>query len=119
MEGCSELLEKVTKSRAKESLKEVLRHYPSATVISEVRNDRGIITVCQDRFILSKEFVETEESLASAHCMAEYGRILMGKARLVLIVPKELAARTRTKLLEFNNFWLMYYLVFYYDPRAT
>ena len=86
---------------------------------TELRGDRGIITVCQDRFVLSKEFVETEQSLCSPHCMSEYGRILRGKARLVLIVPKERAVKVRMRLLEFNNFWLFYYLVFFYDEDGT
>ena len=83
---------------AEESLKEIIRYYPKADVTTELRGDRGIITVCQDRFVLSKEFVETEQSLCSPHCMSEYGRILRGKARLVLIVPKEMCGQGQDEI---------------------
>jgi hypothetical protein len=113
------LIEKVTRSRAEDALKEIRRHYPEATVEIEVRDDRGILTACQDRFVLSKEFVETEESLHSPHCMAEYCRILQGKARLVLIVPRENAIKTYMRMLEFNQWWLFYYQIFFYDAEGN
>jgi hypothetical protein len=113
------LIEKVVRRRAEDVLKEVRRHYPTATVETEIKNNRGVVTACQDRFILSKEFVETEESLCSPHCIPEYRRILQGKARLVLIVPKEMATKTFLQMLEFNNWWLFYYQVFCYDKEGN
>jgi hypothetical protein len=50
--------------------------------------------------------------------MSEYRRTLQGKARLVLIVPKEMAASTYTRMLELNNWWLFYYQVYYYDEKG-
>ncbi len=92
-EDCGkELLERVMRQRAEDALKEVRKHYPTATINSELIQGRGIITLYQDRFILSKEFVETAETLRSPHRMTEYRRILLGKARLVLVVPKHQAA---------------------------
>ena len=79
----------------------------------------GIITVIHDRYVVSKEFVETEESLSSRHCMPEYVRVLRGQARLVTIVPKELAGETFTRMLELNNWWLFYYMVFLYDQEGN
>lgn len=110
-----DLVEKVTRYRAKESWKEIRRHYPEATMTTEICDDRGIVTAYQDRYILSKEFVETEKSLCSPHCRSEYCRILMGLARLVLIVPKEQAIKVRMEMLEFTNFYLIYYQIFFYD----
>jgi hypothetical protein len=115
---CSALVEKVTRCRAEEALKEIRRHYPEATMTAKLCSDRGIITVFQDRYILSREYVETEQSLCSPQCMSEYGRILLGKARLVLIVPKDRAVKARMRLLEFNNVWLFYYQVFFYDEQG-
>jgi hypothetical protein len=114
-----EIVEKVLRQRADDALREIRRHYPSATVSAEIDRGRGIITLCQDRFVLSKEFVETAESLTSAHCMSEYARVLMGKARLVLVVPKPHAAAVRARLLEFNNWWLFYYQVYFYDEQGN
>jgi hypothetical protein len=113
------LIEKVVRRRAEDVLKEVKRHYPTATVETAIKNGRGVVTAYQDRFILSKEFVETEESLCSPHCIPEYRRILQGKARLVLIVPREKATKTFLQMLEFNNWWLFYYQVFCYDKEGN
>ena len=113
------LIEKVARKRAEQALKEIKKYYPEATVEVEVKDGRGILTACLDRFVLSKEFVETEESLRSPHCMSEYCRILQGKARLVLIVPRENATKTFMRMLEFNQWWLFYYQVFFYDKEGN
>jgi hypothetical protein len=113
------LIEKVIQCRAEEALKEIRKHYPEATMETEIKNGRGILTACQDRFVLSKEFIETEESLRSPHCMSEYCRILQGKSRLVLIVPRENAIKTFMRMLEFNRWWLFYYQVFFYDKEGN
>jgi hypothetical protein len=113
------LIEKVVRRRAEDVLKEVRRHYPTATVETEIKKRRGVVIAFQDRFILSKEFVETEESLCSPHCIPEYRRILQGRARLVLIVPKEMATKTFLRMLEFNNWWLFYYQIFFYDEEGN
>jgi hypothetical protein len=117
---CQEtLVEKVARRRAEDALKEIRKHYPEATIEVEVKDGRGILTACQGRFVLSKEFVETEESLGSPHCIHEYRRILQGKARLVLIVPRENASKTFLRMLEFNQWWLFYYQVFFYDKEGN
>ena len=116
--GGQELVQMVVCRRAEEALKEVRRYCPNATIRTQVSQGRGIITLYQDCFIISKEFVETAETLSSVHCMTEYQRVLQGKARLVLIVPKPHAVRTRMRLLEFNNWWLFYYQVFFYDEQG-
>jgi hypothetical protein len=113
------LIEKVVTKRAEETLKEVRRHFPEATVNTEVTDGRGILTACHGRFVVTKEFVETVESLSSAHRMTEYRHVLQGKARLVLIVPKEMAAATFTRMLELNNWWLFYYQIYFYDADGN
>lgn len=114
-----ELVERVMHQRAKDALKEVKRHYPSVTVDAQLSKGRGVITLCQDRYVLSKEFVETAETFNSPHRMTDYRRILLGKARLVLVVPKSHAVNVRMRLLEINNWWLFYYQVFFYDGRGN
>jgi hypothetical protein len=111
----SSLIEDVAKRRADETRKDIRKHFPEATVKIEIIEGRGIVTACNGRFVVSKEYIETEESLCSAHCMREYRRVLQAKARLVIVVPKKAAASTFTRMLELNNWWLFYYLVFYYD----
>lgn len=112
------LIEKVTEKRARDARTEIREHYPEATVSYEVCGGRGIITVLIDRFIVSKEFVETEDSLSDTHRLVEYARVLQGKSRLVVLVPKHNAVRTRLRLLELNNWWLCYYQLHYYDENG-
>jgi hypothetical protein len=114
-----QLIEKVARNRADDMVKDIRRHFPDATVNIEVIDGRGVLTACYGRFVVSKEFVETVETLNSEHCMREYRRVLQAKARLVLIVPKEVAAKTFTRMLEMNNWWLFYYLVYFYDEDGN
>ncbi len=113
------LIEKVAMRRAEDALKEIRKHFPDATMNVELVDGRGVLTVCHGRYVVSKEFVETAESMSSPHCMSEYRRTLQGKARLVLIVPKETAANTYTRMLELNNWWLFYYQIFFYDEQGN
>ena len=112
------LIEEVTQKRAVQAKREILECYPDATVSTEVGEDRGIITVCQDRYVVSKEFVETDDSLGQPQRMTEYARVLLGRSRLVVVVPKENAVKTRLRLLELNNWWLFYYQIHYYDEQG-
>ncbi len=113
------IIETVTQKRAKDSLREIREIYPEATVTFEVCGGRGVITACQDRYVVSKEFVETAETLSNPHCMIEYAHVLQAKSRLVVVVPKEKAVKTRMRLLELNNWWLFYYQVHYYDENGN
>lgn len=114
-----DIIDAVTRRRALDTEREVAEHYPDATVRFEVRAGRGIITAYQDRFVLSKEFVESEESLCTPGLLAEYSCILRAKARLVVVVPRHRAATFRLKLLELNNWWLFYYQLHYYDREGV
>ncbi len=109
------IIHEVTRRRASEAEREVREFYPDATVSFEVVGERGIITACQDRFVLSKEFVESEESLRDPRLLREYARVLMAKARLVVVVPRQEAASFRMRMMELNNWWLCYYQIHYYD----
>ena len=104
--------------RARAAAMECGEHYDDTTVRWEVSDDRGIVTVLQDgRHVVSKEFVETDGSLERQH-MVEYARILLGRARLVVIIPRERAVDLRLRMLELNRHWLFYYLLFYYDEDS-
>ncbi len=68
-----------------------------------------------DAFVLSKEFVETDESLDDPKLLFEYSQVLRRRARLVVLVPRGRAAAFRLKLLELNNNWMSYYQLHYYE----
>jgi hypothetical protein len=112
------IIETVTRRRALDTEREVREHYPEATVSFEVRGDRGIITAREDRFVISKEFVESEESLRDPRLLVEYSYILRAKARLVVVVPRSRAASFRLRMLELNNWWLCYYQIHYYEREG-
>jgi hypothetical protein len=109
-------LENIARIRADQAAKECEEHFDGLTVTVEVNDDRGIVTVLQDdRYIVSKEFVESDESLDRLRHLGEYVGILLGKARLVVIAPMERAVDLRLRMLELNNHWLFYYQLYYYD----
>lgn len=111
----SRRLEDITRDRAQQTARECGEHYDRITVKSEVTENMGLVTVLQDGFIVSKEFVETDGSLCRPHRMAEYARVLLGKARLVVAVPQPQAVELWLKMLELNRNWLFYYQLHYYD----
>jgi hypothetical protein len=113
------IIHEITRKRAMDAEREVREFYPDATVSFEVVGERGIITACHDRFVLSKEFVESEESLRDPRLLREYARVLMGKARLVVVVPRHEAASFRMRMLELNNWWLCYYQIHYYESEGS
>ncbi|WP_019176951.1 hypothetical protein [Methanomassiliicoccus luminyensis] len=110
----NDLLKKVTRARAEQARDEIADVYPQATVRYETAGGRGVVTVLDDRFVVSKEFVETDDSLRENR-MGEYARVLMGRSRLVLVVPRDRAAKVRLKLLDLNRHWLFYYQLHCYD----
>ncbi len=110
------LVEMVVGERALQVKAEVREFYPQARVESCIDSEgRGVITASMDSFIISKEFVETEESILVPSRFSEYFKIMANKARLVLIVPKPIALKVRLRMLNFNQMWLCYYLVYAYD----
>ncbi len=109
------MIDEVTRKRAADAEREVREKYPEAKVRYEVRGRRGIITAYMDAFVLSKEFVETDESLDDPKLLFEYSQVLRRRARLVVLVPRGRAAAFRLKLLELNNNWMSYYQLHYYE----
>ena len=114
----SRRLEDITRDRAQQTARECGEHYDRITVKSEVTEHMGLVTVLQDGYIVSKEFMETDGSLCRPHRMAEYARVLLGKARLVVAVPQAQAIDLRLKMLELNRNWLSYYQLYYYDDEG-
>ena len=112
------VIEMVLRERATKAMSEVKRCYPGATFEIQMTGRRGILTACEDRSVISKEFIETEESISSGRSLYEYYCVLRGRARLVLIVPKVKAAEVFGRMLDFNQVWLSYYQIYYYDEEG-
>jgi len=112
-------LEDIIRARARQTARECGELFGDLTVRSEMFGDRGVVTVLQDdRYIVSKEFVESDESLNGPLRMTEYAQVILGKARLVVVVPKDRAVDIWLKMLELNRHWLFYYQLFYYDEEG-
>lgn len=85
----------------------------------QIAEDRGIITVLQDRYVVSKEFVETTCWLSCPRLLVEYAHVLQARSRLVVVVPLDDAVQTRLRMLELNNWWLFYYQIHFYAIDGT
>ncbi|MDD1769192.1 MAG: hypothetical protein LUQ55_04355 [Methanomassiliicoccales archaeon] len=70
-------------------------------------------------FFLSQEFIETELSCNRPERSLEYVGVLRDRMRLVIVVPESRANWIRLKMLQFNHWWLFYYLVFSYDEEGN
>ena len=114
----AELVEQVAAKRMEHTLDEFQRVFPKAKAKFYLDPEgRGVIKVLDDRYLIGLEFVETAESWGSRNRLWEYETALRNKCRLVVLAPKEVAMAARMRLLELNQQWLFYYLVYSYDER--
>jgi hypothetical protein len=114
----AELVEQVAAKRMERTLEEFRRVFPRAEAKFYLDQEgRGVIKVLDDRYLVGLEFVETVDSWGSKKRLWEYETALRNKCRLVVLAPKEVAMSARMRLLELNQQWLFYYLVYSYDER--
>jgi hypothetical protein len=115
-----ELVEFVAKRRIEMIADEVRGVFSGAEASYHVTpDDRAHITIVWEGVIIGEEYVETSGSWSNPERMREYLRPLVNKARLVVIVPERHVRRARMRLLEFNQWWYFYYLVFSYDMEGN
>jgi hypothetical protein len=110
------MVERMAEKRLPKVLEEFHHIFPEARTDFHIDDEgRGVIKIITDNYLVGLEFIETDESWSNRKRMWEYYVALVNKCRLVLFVPKEHAVQARLRMLEFNNNWLNYYLVFSYD----
>jgi hypothetical protein len=116
----SELINTVVARRIDQIRIEVGVLFPGAVITHSIDPEgRGVISVTFNDCFLSQEFVETAQSLEKPERSLDYLRVLRDKMRLVLVVPESKANRMRLKMLQFNHWWLFYYLIFSYDEEGN
>jgi len=110
------LVERMAEKIIPRSLDEFHRIFPNATAKFYVdKEGRGVIKILEGNDIIGMEFIETADSWSSKKRMWEYYVALVNKCRLVIFVPEPHAMPARMRMLEFNQHWLYYYLVYAYD----
>lgn len=116
-----ELLKYVVNRRIEMIAKEVEHCYPGAEASCSILDDgRAYIIIHWDGRVIGEEYVETATSWNRPERLEEYRKVLVGnRKRLVVLVPERHARSARLKMLELNQWWLFYYLVFSYDQDGN
>ena len=115
----SELIEAVITRRI-DQIRDEARAFPGAAINHSIDPEgRGVISVTLNGLFLSQEFVETAISCENPQRSLDYLRVLRDRMRLVIVVPESRANWMRLKMLQFNQWWLFYYLVFSYDEEGN
>jgi len=68
--------------------------------------------------LIGQEIIETAESWKEKGRLLAYRDVLVKKVRLVVLVPRSEAMMVRYMMLELNNWWLFYYMVYGYDSAG-
>ena len=115
-----ELVEFVAKKRIEMIAEETKQIFSGSVANYHLTSDgRAHIVVTWEGVVIDEEYVETGESWSAPERMREYLLPLVNKARLVVVVPERHVRAARMRLLEYNHWWLFYYLVFSYDREGN
>jgi hypothetical protein len=115
-----DLIDLVAKNRIERIRDEVGCHFPGAEAHYSVDPEgRGVITIQLEDRLIGVEYIETPETWNRPERMMEYRKVIGNKARLVVCAPETCARSARMRMLELNNWWLFYYLVFSYDAAGN
>jgi hypothetical protein len=99
---------------------EVKKTFPGAEASYHITpDDRAHIVIIWEGVVIGEEFVENGESWSEPERQREYLKALVNKERLVVVVPERHVRPARMRLLEFNQWWFFYYLVFSYDGEGN
>ncbi len=112
-----DLVFKVAKRRLQE-IGDELPHPDIVTHFSVDEKGRGLIDIFYQGKLIGQEIIETAESWKEKDRLIAYRNILRKKIRLVVMAPRSEAMRVRYMMLELNNWWLFYYMVYGYDSAG-
>jgi len=112
-----DLVFKVAKRRLQE-IQDDLSHPDIATHFSVDEVGRGFIDIFYQGALIGQEIIETAESWKEKGRLLAYRDVLVKKVRLVVLVPRSEAMMVRYMMLELNNWWLFYYMVYGYDSAG-
>lgn len=112
-----DLVFKVAKRRLQE-IQEELPHPDIATHFSVDDVGRGFIDIFYQGALIGQEIIETADSWKEKDRLLAYRDVLRKKIRLVVMAPRSEAMMVRYMMLELNNWWLFYYMVYGYDSNG-
>ncbi len=112
-----DLVFKVAKRRL-HGIEEELPHPDIATHFSVDEAGRGLIDIFYQGALIGQEIIETADSWKEQDRLLAYRDVLRKKIRLVVMAPRSDAMRVRYMMLELNNWWLFYYMVYGYDSAG-
>lgn len=108
---------RVAKRRLQE-IQEELPHPDIATHFSVDEGGRGLIDIFYQGALIGQEIIETADSWKEKDRLFAYREVLKKKIRLVVMAPRSEAMMVRYMMLELNNWWLFYYMVYGYDTAG-
>jgi len=108
---------RVAKRRLQE-IQEELPHPDIATHFSVDEVGRGLIDIFYQGALIGQEIIETADSWKEKDRLFAYREVLKKKIRLVVMAPRSEAMMVRYMMLELNNWWLFYYMVYGYDTAG-
>ena len=106
---------------AKRRLQEIQEELPYPDIVTNFTVDsvgRGLIDIFYQGKLIGQEIIETADSWKEKDRLLTYREILRKKIRLVVMAPRSEAMRVRYMMLELNNWWLFYYIVYGYDSAG-
>lgn len=112
-----DLVFKVAKRRLQE-IEDELPHPDISTHFSVDVEGRGLIDIFYQGKLIGQEIIETADSWKKKDRLLAYRDVLRKKIRLVVMVPRPEAMRVRYMMLELNNWWLFYYMIYGYDSAG-
>ena len=99
-------------------IQEELPHLNIATHFSVDEVGRGLIDIFYQGALIGQEIIETADSWKEKDRLFAYREVLKKKIRLVVMAPRSEAMMVRYMMLELNNWWLFYYMVYGYDTAG-
>lgn len=112
-----EVVLKVAKRRMQD-IKAELPHPDIVTHFSMAEDGSGRIDLFYQDKLIGQEIIETSESWRKKDRLFDYQEVLKKKVRLAVLAPQADAMKVRMMMLELNNWWLFYYMVYGYDPQG-
>jgi hypothetical protein len=115
------MVDEVILKAAKRRLQDIeaeLPHPDIATHFSAAEDGSGRIDLFYCGKLIGQEIIETSESWRKKDRLFDYREVLKKKVRLVVLAPRADAMKVRMMMLELNNWWLFYYMVYGYDSQG-
>ncbi len=106
---------------AKKRLQEIQEMLPYPDIFTNFTIDsvgRGLIDIFYQGKLIGHEIIETADSWKEKDRLLTYRDVLKKKIRLVVMAPRSEAMRVRYMMLELNNWWMFYYIVYGYDSAG-